>query len=241
MNNPPKVFCLGLSRTGTTSLCAALENLGYRTNHNPMHLFTQSDVMGAPAFTPRLKLNPYASWRRSKEIKAFACRDARAILDTFDAFGDLPIPLFYQELDRMFPGSKFILTTRNLDRWLTSMEWLFDEGGIIWKRGHIGNELHQEVYGTTRFDRESLIHAFETHTEAAQAYFGDRENDFCHLTIDQGELTYERIKEFLGIEAPHAGPCPKVNDARPATRKDRIGHAISRVVPMWIFRRILRH
>lgn len=237
MTQTPKVFCLGLSRTGTTSLCAALETLGYRTIHYPIHLFTQAEVMGAPVFKAQLRLNPYARWRRSKEIKAFGCRDARGILQGYDAFGDLPIPLFYKELDRMFPGSKFILTTRDLDRWLTSMEWLFDEGGIIWKRGHIGNELHQAVYSTTRFDRAPLARAYSAHTEAVQAYFARRKDDFCHLTIDQGELTYERLNNFLGLENSHSGPCPKVNDARSPSKQDRINRILHKYLPLWLVRR----
>lgn len=38
----------------------------------------------------------------------------------FDAFGDNPWAVLYRELDTTFPGSKFILTTRDPDKWYAS-------------------------------------------------------------------------------------------------------------------------
>ena len=43
------------------------------------------------------------------------------VLGLYEAFTDNPIPFLYQRLDARFPGSKFILTTRDLDDWLRSM------------------------------------------------------------------------------------------------------------------------
>ena len=240
MTQKAKVFCLGLSRTGTSSLCAALEALGYQTVHYPIHLFTQREVIGAGVFRPQLKLGPYRSWRRSKEIKALALRDALQILQDNDALGDLPIPLFYRELDKMFPGSKFILTSRSLEGWLKSMKWLFDTGGVIWNRGQIGDELHWEAYGTTCFNRDQLACAFKKHIKAVEFYFKGREQDYCHLIIDQGDLTYERLKAFLGINASQSGACPQVNEARTSTIQARANYMMQRTLPFSILTIVLR-
>jgi len=211
-----KVFCLGLSRTGTTSLFHALRALGLRPFHYPLWLFSKPEVLGLPPFRPMLPLNPCAAWRRGKELKASRnLHDAQALLETHDAFTDLPIPLFYHSLDRFFPGSKFILTTRSVESWLQSMEWLFTTGGIVWKRGHLGDELHQAVYGTTVLDREKLIAAWHRHHGEVRAAFASRPGDLLEIIVDRGEMTYEALEKFLGL-APSGlqGECPRVNESK---------------------------
>ncbi len=54
------------------------------------------------------------------------------IMRDIDALVDSPVPLLYQALDRRYPNSKFILTTRNKDAWLHSMEWMFTHGKAGW-------------------------------------------------------------------------------------------------------------
>lgn len=83
--NTPMVFCLGFSKTGTTSLHKALYILGYRSIH-----------------WPRAHLEPRKGWIEY-------IRNSQ-----YDAFSDAPIYLndFYKKIDKEFPGSKFILTLR---------------------------------------------------------------------------------------------------------------------------------
>ena len=234
------VFCLGLSRTGTTSLCHALQALGLRTIHYPIHLFTQQEALGRAPFQPMLRLGPYSTWRRSKEIKALECRDACTILGGFDAFGDLPIPLFYRDLDKCFPGSRFIHTTRDRESWIKSMKWLFEDGKIIWKRGRIGDELTHAVYGTTQFDREALIAAFDAHEADVRDYFADRPDDLLSLRVDRGELTFDALKSFLEIESELSGACPKINDARAVSVAERMRYRFEGFFPVWLRRRLVR-
>jgi hypothetical protein len=237
----PKVFCTGLSRTGTTALCSALESLGLRTAHWPIHLFAQSEVLALPPFRPALRLGPYAAWRRGKELKAYKnLRDARRILETHDAFGDLPVPLYYRELDAMFPGSLFIHTTRGLEGWLKSMEWLFEDGGILWQRGHIADELHQWVYGTTRFHRELLVESFQRHEEKVRRFLAAKESRGMVIDIDSGELTFERISAFLGLATEKTGPVPRSNETRKVDAAARRQLAISKALLPFrlVFRRL---
>ena len=225
MTSKHKVFCLGLSRTGTTSLCSGLQDLGYDVVHFPLSLYTQSHLFGAPKFCPKLSVSPYKKWRRKKEIKALALTNPLEVLKDHDAFGDLPIPLFYQELDKLFPGSKFILTSRELDRWLISMQWLFSKGKILWRRGIIDDELHYSTYGTITFQPKILSSVFKKHIQDTELYFQNRDNDFCHLQIDRGELTYDRLKQFLSIDSVLSGRCPKVNDASAISLPQYVSYA----------------
>lgn len=72
-----KVFGIGLSRTGTTSLDAALELLGYRVRHFP----SLSLLLG------RLGI-------KNRELRQY------------DALTDRPVTHFYKPPDARFPGTK---------------------------------------------------------------------------------------------------------------------------------------
>jgi len=227
-SRPPKIFCTGLSRTGTTSLCAALEIFGLRTIHWPIHLFAQSEALGLPSFRPTLRLGPYAAWRRGKELKASrALHDARRILETHDAFSDLPVPLYYRELAGLFPGSLFIHTTRRVEDWLPSMEWLFEEGGVLWNRGRLADELHQRIYGTIRFDSARLREVFLRHEESVGCFLREQGARGLLLRIDSGEMTFERLAAFLGIPSNRTGPVPRSNEARPVADTARFSRRLA--------------
>lgn len=112
-----KIFCVGFHRTGTSSLRAALERLGYR-------------VCGSVG-------------TEEPDIAARARDIAFGLLDRYDAFEDNPWPILYRELDQRCPGSRFILTTRPSDAWLRSVtrffgskttpmrEWIYGAGSPL--------------------------------------------------------------------------------------------------------------
>ena len=226
-----KVFCVGLSRTGTTSLCTALESFGLKAAHWPIHLFTQSEVLGLPPFSPRIGLGPYSSWRRGKELKASqVSHNIHQILNSHDAFGDLPIPLFYRNLDKMYPNSIFIHTTRNVDSWIKSMKWLFDEGAVLWGRGHIDNELLYRVYGTTRFDPHILRSAFYQHEADVADFMKSRRDRSLVLQVDEGEMTYDILAKTLRIQTEYHGCVPSLNESRKIGVRRRVSRHIESVL-----------
>jgi hypothetical protein len=94
----PKVFCIGFQKTGKTSLESALKVLGYRV----------TSVFGRDL--------PIETLRRDY------VRIGLQIARDYDAVQDMPWPQMYRELDATFPGSKFILTWREPDRWL-GLSW----------------------------------------------------------------------------------------------------------------------
>lgn len=80
------LFCIGLPKTGTSSIARALDILGYRCLHD--------------------------SERASKAF-AEAVLNGRPLLSDlsgYDAFSDYPFDVNFPILDRQYPGSKFILT-----------------------------------------------------------------------------------------------------------------------------------
>ncbi|MEM8770398.1 MAG: sulfotransferase family protein [Pseudomonadota bacterium] len=94
----PKVFCIGFQKTGTTSLYAALTELGYRT----------AAVVGRD-FT-------------AAELRDFGAQLCIETAEKYDAAQDMPWPVFFRELDAAYPNSKFILTVRDSDSWFASLE-----------------------------------------------------------------------------------------------------------------------
>lgn len=91
----PKIFVIGLHKTGTTSLSMALKQLGYR-------------VMEQEIANPQLDQDMLFDLATQK-------------LNQYDAFRDDYWPMLYQMVDQHIPNSKFILTERPTDQWINSV------------------------------------------------------------------------------------------------------------------------
>jgi hypothetical protein len=125
------------------------------------------------------------------------------LLTTHDAFTDNPIPLLYPELDRRFPGARFVHTQRDDQAWLASCEWLFTVGRVKfdWASHPIVDEMHLALYGTTEFEPERFLERYRRHNREVQAHFADRPGDLLVLDITRGE-GFERLCPFLGLPVP---------------------------------------
>ncbi len=179
-----KVFGVGLSRTGTSSLHRALEGLGFRARHYP----SLSLVLG------RLRI-------RRRELRRY------------DALTDLPVACFFRELDRRFPGAKFVHTVREVESWLDSCERYrrFAPDFPVSRRVLA---LRRRVYGTRAFDRERFRAVHAAHAAAVRAWFAERPDDLLELDVCAGE-GFERLCPFLGRPLP-AGGFPHENAGAPA-------------------------
>lgn len=173
-----KVFGVGLSKTGTTSLNAALRTLGYNAVHNP------ECILHATGGNLSLDLAEAAK---------------------FDAITDLPAAFFFKLLDQNFPGSKFILTRRDEDAWLSSCEDHFYKA----HGNEISQRLQREVYGTVVFDRERFRQAMQRHDQNVVEYFSRRADQLMILDISEPDKM-TRLCGFLGLPAP-TNEFPHVN------------------------------
>jgi hypothetical protein len=95
----PRVFCIGLNKTGTSSFHTAMEILGLKSLH-----------WGGPPV------------RRTVEAAIAEGRHLLSGLDAaIDAFSDVePVTKNFDVLDKQYPGSRFVLTVRPLDEWIDS-------------------------------------------------------------------------------------------------------------------------
>lgn len=183
-----KVFGIGFHKTGTSSLRNALERLGYR-------------VTGPNGVYDR-RIAENLDWLTAK------------LSHRYDAFQDNPWPLVFEKMDKLHPGSKFILTVRDPDAWIRSQIGHFGEEDtpmrkMIYGIGHPkGNEEH--------FKRTMLLH-----NEKVLAYFRNRPDDLLTMDFTAGD-GWEKLCRFLGRPVPD-GPFPHVNKAADrATRRETL-------------------
>ena len=186
-----KVFCLGFQKTGTTSLAQALELLGY-------------SVCG---YWPFRDLADYAQ----PDLADVMSSRVDTLAQQYDAFKDTPWPLYYREMDKRYPGSKFILVTRNVDSWIKSAVVDFSD----WP-----NAIHNHIYGVPypKGNELAWIERYERHNAEVIDYFQGRP-DFIHLHLNNGDVNWENLCGFLGHEVPDQ-PWPYKNSrARKQSRQ----------------------
>jgi Sulfotransferase domain len=187
-----KVFGIGFQKTGTSSLNRALAILGYnavggiRINH-PKGI----------AITPPLT---------KEKVLSIALARAREA----DAFSDNPWPLLYQELDAAFPGSKFVLTHRDPDRWLESMVRHF---------GDTPSDVMVWIYGTPypKGNEARCVQVYAAHNDGVRAYFAGRPNDLLDVDFESGDGWLE-LCAFLDRPVPPAA-FPHDNSGEERERK----------------------
>jgi hypothetical protein len=176
----PKVFGIGLSRTGTKSLTSALRILGLQTVHYPDDETTLRElVQGNYKFS---------------------------LLEQFDAITDITVSAFYPQLDRLYPHSKFILTLRDKEEWLDSLERHWQgrpafsdeqENPHHATHMHIRRLLRSAVYGCYEFNADRMAYVYDAHVRSVLDYFRDRPQDLLVLNICDGE-GWEKLCPFLG-------------------------------------------
>ena len=184
---PAKVFGIGLSRTGTTSLTAALEILGYHSAHFPCDPTTQREI--------------YTYRENRKDLRL-------TILDTYEAITDTPVCCVYEALDRSYPSSKFILTVRNKSEWLHSCERYWNEGlpsdiQTVPDQSYVTfiNFVNAWVYGAEEFDAARFSGAYDRYMDDAIKYFTHRNTALLVLDICAGE-TWDQLCPFLNVRIP---------------------------------------
>ncbi len=179
-----KIFGIGLSKTGTTSLARALDILGYRTR----------DYLGVTHY-------------RTGDLSSVDLD----IIDSNDAFTDTPIPSFYRQLDKAYPGSKFILTVRDKEGWLKSCKKQFNQK-LADKQNEATRQVFLDLYGTNVFDEEKFSAGYDRFVTGVKDYFRERPEDLLILDVAAGD-GWEQLCPFLGKEIPDI-PFPRANVTR---------------------------
>lgn len=139
----PKISCIGLSRTGTTSFNAVMTQMGFLARSGPSGLGLALHELGR-------------------------FDDICAIADKYDCLCDLPYPLLYERLAERYPDSLFVLTTRSSeDKWLESLRSLNLRNGPT-EAFRIAYGCY-EVAG----HEDQLLEFYRGHNASARKFFAD--------------------------------------------------------------------
>lgn len=187
-----KVFGIGLPKTATSSLHTALNILGFDSIHFPHDNKTIQEIESG-----NYKLS---------------------LLEKYDAVCDVPIPAIFAQLDQCWPGSKFILTTRDINKWLDSCEHApFNAGNALPKPNNYRYLYRAMLYGTIAYNRERFEWVYHTHTKQVMEYFsGNKNKQLLVMDVTKGE-GWEKLCEFLDVEVPNT----EFPHSNPRINKDR--------------------
>jgi hypothetical protein len=168
----PRIFCIGLNKTATTSLHEALTMLGFESLH-----------WGGPAV------------RKIVEVSIAAGEPLLTRLDPrFDAFSDvLPLSENYELLEEQYPGSRFILTVRPVDDWIESRRRHVEKNRLRHATGD-----YRGAFLTV--DEESWRQEWKRHVEHARSHFEGRD-DFLEVDLTRCH-DWDPLCRFLGVPVP---------------------------------------
>lgn len=196
-----QVIGAGFGRTGTTSLKAALERLGFGRCHTMLEMFSRPEQM--------------AVWTRASRGEPV---DWTELYAGYRSTVDWPGARFWQEIARAFPEAKIILTTRDPKAWydsayssiyVTAMQPLPESGAdpvfaSLWR---MSREVVWDAVFDGRFDDEAhAIRAYEENTRRVT-----EEVDPDRLLVFEVSEGWKPLCEFLNVPIPD-GPFPHVND-----------------------------
>lgn len=168
-----KVFGIGMSKTGTTTLQACFRALKILPNigHNR--------YLKEVALTD--KVNPL--------LKTAEC---------YRSFNDSPWYTHYQELDKRFPGSKFILTLRKDAQTRADSSYRHRL-----RKGNPPKSKYSDYI-------ERNIARYNKHNDAVLEYFKKRKKDLLVVCWERGD-GWAEICEFLHIDTIPDEPFPHLN------------------------------
>jgi hypothetical protein len=226
-----KVIGAGFGRTGTMSLKAALERLGF----GPCYHMTE--VFGHPEHN-RFWVS---SWRGEPA-------DWEGVLGNYGAAVDWPACTFYEELLERNPDARVVLSVRDPERWYESVRNTIYELSVVVPRHPLyrigyalvslvvfrgsGNaDLADEIIWQGTFDgrfedRAYAIEVFERHSEEVIRRVPPE-----RLLVYEVKQGWGPLCEFLGVPEPDE-PFPRLNDTAQMRRGMKAIRVLSVAAPV---------
>lgn len=182
-----KIFCVGLNKTGTTTLHEAFRLLGLKSVH---YLDDEGNNI------KEIIENNYLAG--DNIIKG---------LEGYDAFSDWDRPPYtvdiVKEFYKQYPDSIYILNTRDLDGWLNSRE------NHVRKNQERKRKNPDEDIGWLKIDRNGWEIEFKNHYNEVSKYFEGRKDNLLVFDVTKGD-DWEKLCPFLDLPIPTA-PFPRKN------------------------------
>ena len=217
---PIQVIGAGLGRTGTLSLKAALEGLGFAKCYHMVEVLARMD--DARTWDAAARGEP-VDWDR--------------LFAGYRATVDLPGCVFYRELLEKYPEAKVILTVRDPERWYDSARqtiyfartafpkwaaWLNPRMGAFQR---MIDRLWDGMFRGRFEDRAFAIDAFNRHNEQVR-----RDVPADRLLVYEISQGWGPLCAFLGVPVAEGKPFPHLNDAAEFRARIERGARIVRTI-----------
>jgi hypothetical protein len=213
-----KIIGSGFGRTGTLSLKAALEQLGFGPCYH------MSEIISKPK-----RMSAWSNIGRGRPA------DWREMMKGYRSSVDFPACIYYRELMRAFPDAKIVHTVREPERWYQSMYetvYQFSNLSPLWARRLISPLRNMTEMATiTVWDgvfkgdfenRQRTIEIFQQHTETVKRTVPPE--NLLVFSIKEG---WEPLCKFLQVPIPDTH-FPHLNDS---AQMKRVMRRLS-----WLFR-----
>ena len=180
-----QIIGAGFGRTGTLSLTAAVEMLGFGPSYHMLECFGHGE-------------KHFRLWEQA----AAGNPDWDTLFSGYHSTMDFPACTSWRELADYYPEAKVLLSVRDPDRWFQStqdtifapdwIEYLPTSPAAAYMEATINSYFNGRMH-----DRDHLIARFEEHVAEIQATIAPERL----LTYEVGE-GWEPLCEFLGVPVP---------------------------------------
>lgn len=205
-----KVIGAGFGRTGTASLKAALEMLGFGPCYHMMEVIGQPERI---ALWSGIVRGQPADWRQ--------------VFAGYRATVDWPACAFYEQLMETYPDAKVLLTVRDPERWYDSVQTTIYRSRDMARQQAEGNaatagqtlppvnahaQMVTELVWKRTFDdrfedRDYALAVFHAHNEQVKQRVPPEK-----LLVYEVSEGWEPLCAFLGVPVPTDQPFPALND-----------------------------
>ena len=195
----PKVFGIGMWKTGTTSLEHALQQLGYKHSDNVKEFgkfptqFLSRNVRAGFVNKGIPATHNYDYDNFSKEEESLI----KNVMNKYSCFTDHPWMWCYKKAYEIYPDAKFILTLRKDDEALARSSL-----GYATRGGHPPS--------TCPTKKENFITRYRKHNEAVREFFNHNNANYLEVCFENGD-GWKEICEFLDKPLPSPSVFPHSN------------------------------
>jgi hypothetical protein len=189
-----QVIGAGFGRTGTASMREALVRLGFGPCD---HMVENEEHPGR-----------FALWDEALRRKtAGEAIDWRPLLTGFQAIVDWPGAYFWRELTVTHPDAKVLLTVRDPERWVDSVQatifTMTDDQLPAGSR----DIIFTRTFNDRLTDRAACLAVFNQHVQHVRETIAPE-----RLLVFDVKQGWEPLCAFLGVPVPEDEPFPHVND-----------------------------
>ncbi|CAK8688903.1 unnamed protein product [Clavelina lepadiformis] len=214
-----KVICAGMSKTGTKSMQAALKELGY----NVYDFMENFEYL-------------HDDWVKIL-AEGGSTEDFRRMYENVDAVTDIPGNIFWDEIHKAFPEAKIVLTIRDEDKWIDSVENQYSKANkpiffvltffspTFKKLGRFGDKLACAIFGSASKASlfkaptiNSLLYKMKFRRHNAHVLQNAPKDKLLVFSVSEG---WEPLCNFLGTPIPSTSfPRKNVRENRPELVKE---------------------